>query len=188
MADSFYQILERSPVIAAVFSTDDFQTALDSPCEIIFLLGGNICELEHLLEQTHSRQKRLFVHIDLLGGIGRDQYSVRHLKQSFQLDGIITTKSNIARFAKEEGLFIIQRFFMLDSKSFESADRSVSSPDADAVEILPGIMPSVIKQISKRAKVPVIAGGLVRSKKEAIDALNAGAMGVSTSCKALWSI
>lgn len=184
----FCEILERSPVIAAVFDTVDFMPAIQSPCEIIFLLNGNICELADTIAAARKKDKKLFVHIDLLGGIGKDQYSVQYIKRTFAPDGIITTKSNIAKHAREAGVFVIQRFFMLDSKAYESIQKTARGPevDADAIEILPGIIPSAIRQICDLSKIPVITGGMIRSKHEAMDSLAAGALGISTSCKELW--
>lgn len=186
MPEKLQQVLERSPIIAAVFDTADLDTAIESPCEIVFLLGGNICNLANIIERVHEKGKQLFVHFDLHGGIGKDQCAVQYLKENFSMDGIITTKSNISKYARDCGVMVIQRFFMLDSKSFESAVKALQSGENDAVEILPGVIPGIISQISRFAKVPVIAGGLIRSKKDAIDSLNAGAMGVSTSCKEVW--
>ena len=184
--NEFCKILERSPIIAAVFSSNDLQEALLSPCEVIFLLGGNVCELQQLVQRAHEQKKKIYVHLDLLTGLGKDQYAVQYLKDTFAVDGIITTKNNIVKYAKDIGVFVIQRFFMLDSKAFDSALRTVKNVDADSIEILPGIIPGIIGQISRQTKIPVIGGGLIRTKKEAIECLNAGGLGVSTSCKDIW--
>lgn len=184
----FCEILERSPVIAAVFDSVDVPLAIESPCEIIFLLNGNICELADIINSARKRNKKLFVHIDLLGGIGKDQYAVQYIKRAFDPDGIITTKGNIAKHAHEAGIFVIQRFFMLDSKAYESIQKTVRGVevDADAIEILPGIIPSAIRRICDLSRIPVITGGMIRSKSEAMDSLEAGALAISTSCKELW--
>ena len=55
-------------------------------------------------------------------------------------------------------------------------------------EILPGIMPRVITEISTRTRVPVIAGGLLRDKADVMAAMRAGASAVSTSAPELWDI
>jgi len=184
----FCEILERSPVIAAVFDTADLPLAIESPCEIIFLLCGNICELSGIIAGARKKGKKLFVHLDLLGGIGKDQFSVQYMKNIFNPDGVITTKGNMAKHAHDAGLFVIQRFFLLDSKSYESILKTVKSADvdADAIEILPGIIPSAIGKICRLSKIPVITGGMIREKSEALDSLTAGAIGVSTSCQELW--
>ena len=55
-------------------------------------------------------------------------------------------------------------------------------------EILPGIMPRVIAEISARTQVPVIAGGLLRDKADVMAAMRAGAAAVSTSAPGLWDV
>ena len=56
----------------------------------------------------------------------------------------------------------------------------------DAIEIMPGIMPRITKQLSTSLEVPVIVGGLISEEEEIKNALSNGALGVSTSCKSLW--
>ncbi len=188
MNKEFHETLERCPIIAAVFEPTDLEAAIQSPCEVIFLLSGSICNLEEIIHKVHFKDKKLYIHIDLLEGVANDRSGIHFIKQNFSPDGIITTKSNVVRYAKEVGLFVVQRFFILDSKSFDSAYKTVKSSDVDAVEILPGILPDIIRQISECSKIPVIAGGLIRNKKNAIDSLAMGAMGVSTSCKKVWNM
>lgn len=188
MNQEFVEALERNPLIAAVFDSASFEEALDSPCEVIFLLFGSICELEEVIQRVHAKGKLLYLHIDLLEGVANDRSGIQFIKTHFSPDGIITTKATVARHAKEQGMFVIQRFFLLDSKSFETAYKTVKSSDVDAIEILPGILPGIIQQISEQAKMPVIAGGLIRSKGDAVESLATGAMGVSTSCKKVWQM
>jgi glycerol uptake operon antiterminator len=188
MLEELVQALERSPVIAAIFDSSDLEAALQSPCEVIFLLSGSICELRELIEKTHGRGKQLYIHMDLLEGVSGDRSGIRYLKDEFSPDGIITTRAAVARHAKEAGMFVIQRFFLFDSKSFETAAKTLRGGEADAIEILPGILPDIICQLSKESKTLLIAGGLIRTKKNATDSLSAGAMGVSTSCRKIWEM
>lgn len=182
----FRNLLEKNPIIAAVFDISDLPAAIDSPCEVIFLLCGDVCVLADTISSVRKKEKKLYVHLDLLGGIGKDQYMVQYMKKEFNPDGVITTKSNIVKYARESGLFVIQRAFLLDSKSYETITKTVKNAEADAIEILPGIIPSAISHICRYARIPVITGGMVRKKGEALDSLAAGAIGVSTSCKELW--
>lgn len=176
----------EAPVIAGIKSADELHEALASPATVIFLLGGNICELTALIEQVRQHNKKLLVHIDLLEGIGKDYFALKHLKDAISPDGIITTRTSMVRYANECGIFVIQRIFMLDSKSFEAGVKSVKQLHPNAVEIMPGILPGIIEQMTRVASVPIIAGGLVQTKHEAIECLRAGASGVSTTSKTLW--
>ena len=59
---------------------------------------------------------------------------------------------------------------------------------ADLIEVLPGIMPKIIKHIAGRAAVPVIAGGLISEKEDVMRALDAGAIAISTTNQAVWKM
>ena len=86
------------------------------------------------------------------------------------------------------GLLTIQRAFILDSLSLNNLSGQLEQGKPDFVEILPGIMPRVITEISTRTRVPVIAGGLLRDKADVMAAMRAGASAVSTSAPELWDI
>lgn len=49
-------------------------------------------------------------------------------------------------------------------------------------------MPKMIGEISKRYPTPLVAGGLIRDKSDVVDALNAGAIAVSSSNYAVWKM
>lgn len=96
--------------------------------------------------------------------------------------------STLIRRARHRGLLTVQRAFILDSLSLTSLSGQLEQGKPDFVEILPGIMPRVIAEISARTQVPVIAGGLLRDKADVMAAMRAGAAAVSTSAPSLWDI
>ena len=100
MNQDFVEALERNPVIAAIFESSDLEEALSSPCEVIFLLSGNICELKELIHRVHAAGKKMYIHIDLLEGVANDRSAIQFLKTHFCPDGIITTKAVVAKHAR----------------------------------------------------------------------------------------
>ena len=56
----------------------------------------------------------------------------------------------------------------------------------DAIEILPGIAYKAVELIKDKVSQPIITGGLIYSQRDAVKALAAGAIGISTSARALW--
>ena len=60
----------------------------------------------------------------------------------------------------------------------------------DMVEVMPGICPRVIRRLSSAEgrRLPVIAGGMIEEKEDIVEALSAGASGVSTSRTELWEL
>ena len=181
----FKNCLERSPVIASV-PQESFNSALNSPCEIIFHLGASIQELPECIKKAHDLNKKIFFHIDLTDGLGKDKAGVEYLS-SLGADGIISTRGQLIRFGNEAGLLTIQRFFAIDSKGVYSIDDFLGSAKPDLIEIMPGVIGKVIKHFSN-AGIPVIAGGLIETKAEVTEALKNGAEGVSTRSPDLWYI
>jgi glycerol uptake operon antiterminator len=184
--NEFYNRIRENPVIAAVNDLEKLEKAIKSPCEIIFLLTGNIFNLQELVNKIKASGKSVFVHLDLIEGFSRNVWALKYINEIIVPNGIITTKSSLIRAAKEMGLFSIQRLFMLDALSLESGISSIRTIRPDAVEILPGIMPRVTKTISTEVNIPIITGGLISDKEDVIESIKAGAIGISTSKEEIW--
>ncbi|MGV8981374.1 glycerol-3-phosphate responsive antiterminator [Clostridium sp.] len=184
--NEFYNRIRENPVIAAVNDLEKLEKAIKSPCEIIFLLTGNIFNLQELVNNVKASGKSVFVHLDLIEGFSRNACALKYINEIIKPNGIITTKSSLIRSAKEMGLFSIQRLFMLDALSLESGISSIRTIRPDAVEILPGIMPRVTKTISTEVNIPIITGGLISDKEDVIASIKAGAIGISTSKEEIW--
>ena len=178
-----YTCLEQNPVIAAV-GDDKWQRALESPAQVIFYMSADLLTIAQRVEQAHAAGKYVMVHLDMANGIGRDRIGLRFLKNC-GTDGVISTKGQLLRQAKELGLFTVQRFFAVDSAGVESLGEMFRSTGPDLMEIMPGVVTKVISRYAD-AGVPVIAGGLIQVKSEVTDALGAGATAVSTGQPELW--
>lgn len=182
------ELLVDSPVIAAVKEDAELRHALSSDCQVIFLLYGTILNIGSLVEQVHERGKTCFVHIDLIDGLSNREIAVDALVKLSRPDGIISTRAPQIRRAQQLGILAIQRVFLLDSMSLQNILSAKDTIQPDFLEVLPGVIPSVIAEITARTSVPVIAGGLIRSKQDVIQALQAGVVAVSTSCQAVWKM
>lgn len=178
--------IEENPIIAAVRDEKDLDLAINSDVSTIFLLHADIFNIKDLVDRSREGGKSALIHIDFLEGIGKDQRAVDYIAEVIRPDGIISTRSNHIKYAKEKGIFSIQRFFLVDSLSYETTIKAALSIKPDMLEVMPGIMPAVISRISRQLPMPVIAGGMITSKDEIIDILKAGALGASTGKKELW--
>ena len=175
--------LECNPVIAAV-TDEKWGEALASPAQVIFYLSASLLSVETRVRQAHAAGKHVMVHMDLAEGIGKDRAGIRFLAQC-GVDGVISTKAQLIRLAKEQGLITVQRFFALDSKGMESIEEMLRNTNPHLMEIMPGVIGKAIHRFQKSG-IPVIAGGLIETKAEVTDALKAGATAVSTGQKTLW--
>ena len=178
-----YNRLENCPIIAAVHE-DKFLSSLESPVEIIFLLEGNVMTVGEKIKLAHENDKQIFIHIDLLKGIGKDKCGIEFLA-SLKADGIISTRASLIKSAKEIGLTTVQRYFALDSQGIESIKEMIVSAKPDFIEIMPGVIEKIISRFASE-EIPVIAGGLIETKAEVTAALGCGAIAVSTGKKELW--
>ena len=101
------------------------------------------------------------------------------------MDGVISTRAQIIRTAKDLGLLTVQRFFALDSPGLGSVQEMLKTTDPHLMEIMPGVIPKAVRRFSG-GSIPVIAGGLIETRQEVTAALSAGALAVSTGRKDLW--
>ena len=182
------ELLADSPVIAAVKDEPGLSRALASDCQVIFLLFGTIMNIGELVQQVREKDKICIVHADLIDGLSNREIAVDGLVKLSNPDGIISTRASHIRRAQALGLLAIQRAFLLDSMSMRSLLAQVETNKPDFIEILPGIIPNVIQEIVRKTSVPVIAGGLIRSKQDVMQALNAGVIAVSTTTQEVWEM
>lgn len=182
----FRIILEDCPVIAAVKDETGLKECLYSESQIIFLLFGDICSVGRYVEIAKSAGKMVFVHMDLINGLGNKEVAVDFIREHTGVDGIISTKPQLVKRAKELGLFGILRIFVIDSMAFGNIEKQCASLVPDAVEILPGLMPKIIKKLCSTVNVPIIAGGLISDKEDVMNALNARAVAISVTNQRVW--
>lgn len=177
--------MEKVRIIAAARSSEELIAALNSKTETIFMLAPNISDIKEQAAAVHRAGKKLFIHLDLAEGIGKDEYGIRFAKEQ-GVDGIISTRTNIIKLAKREKMFTVQRFFVVDSQSVYTTVESAKSSKADMIEIMPGTVTKVIKKLKKELDVPIVAGGLIESREEIEDAISCGATAISTGKKEFW--
>lgn len=179
----------RKPIIGALKAVSEVDEAIDRGLDTVVLLHGTIFDVVTLVERAREDGLFTLIHIDLVEGIGRDAPGMRYLAQKVGVGGIITTKARLVREARDAGLLGILRLFLLDSQAYSTGIDLLKSCNPDAVEMLPGlVLPHLAEQIQRDIHHPIIAGGLIRTPKEARSALEAGAMAISTSRKELWSL
>ena len=125
-------------IAAAIRTEKDFSKALKSRVDVVFLLHSNIITVNQSVKEIHSAGKKAFVHLDFAEGIGKDRAGIEFLAKN-GVDGILTTRTNIVRMAKEYNLTTVQRFFIVDSHSLNTSMESIKISKPDIIEIMPGI-------------------------------------------------
>ena len=125
------------------------------------------------------------VHLDLVAGLTQKEISIDYIRDKTCADGIITTRTNLIRHAKERGLATVLRYFVLDSMALDNIQKLSQQGYAsqpDVIEILPGtLVPKVVKRICAMSRVPVVAGGLIQDREDVMNMLDNGVIAISTS-------
>ncbi|MFD0715835.1 glycerol-3-phosphate responsive antiterminator [Paenibacillus sp. GCM10027626] len=182
--------LAQSPVIAAVRSPEYMEEALHSKAANLFIMGGSISELQHMVQAAKERGKGTFVHLDLIRGLSSaDKESVLFIRDFVGADGIITPKNHLIKEAKRLGVYAIFHLFIIDSHALSSSLALTQSAQPDAVEIMPGAIAKVVRHFSEQLEhIPIVASGLIETAEEAAETLQAGATAVSVSERSLWEL
>lgn len=192
MNRKFYEIVEQNPVIAAVKDDEGVEESCQTEeIQVIFVLFGDICTIEDIVEKIKSAGKYALVHIDLITGLSPKEISVDFICSRTKADGIITTKPALIRRAKELGLYTVLRLFVIDSlalKNIGALEYQHGNSRPDFIEVLPGVMPKVLKRIHSISRVPMIAGGLIADREDVMGALDAGAAAVSATDRNIWKM
>ncbi|GGH74994.1 glycerol uptake operon antiterminator [Pullulanibacillus pueri] len=173
-------------IVPAIRKFKDFEKGIKSDHEYVVLLDAHLANLKNIVKAIHQEGKKVFVHADLIHGLKSDEQATEFICQEFKPDGIISTRANVLQTAKKKGLLIVQRLFLLDSIALETSYRLTNKVNPDYIEVLPGLVPDLIREVNEKTGIPVIAGGLIRTKQNVEDALACGATAVTTSNPELW--
>ncbi|GAF66246.1 putative transcriptional antiterminator [Bacillus sp. TS-2] len=187
MANSMVDLVE-SQVISAINKPELIDDAIRSQSNVAFLLTGDILSLPKYIQRLKDADMHVFVHLDFIEGISNDKSGIKYIARVLKPVGIITTKSHLIRFAKEEGMVTIQRLFLIDNSAIKKGISMVEKSKPDALEILPGIMPRVIYDLTEKVSLPLIAGGLIQTEEEILSSLRAGALAISVGSTNLWNL
>lgn len=173
-------------ILPAVKKIKEYEELLESGTEYIILLESRLGLLGKLVKIGQKAGKKVFVHVDLIQGLKADEYGMEFIGQEVKPDGVISTRAHVIQQAKKYNMISIQRLFLIDSQAIDHNVKIIKKAKPDYVEVLPGVLPGMIKEINDRLEVPVIAGGLIRTSEEIGQALDSGASAVSTSQCDLW--
>ena len=179
-------LLESSPVIAAVKDDNGMERCFQSESSMVFVLYGTICNIADIVDRIKDKGKIAIVHADLISGLNSKEIAVDFLRENTKADGIISTKPAMVKKAISLGMIGGQRTFMIDSMALATTKKQMETFRPDFLEILPGVMPKIIKEIKESIDIPLIASGLLCDKKDMISAFSAGADAISTTREDLW--
>ncbi|PNQ87448.1 glycerol-3-phosphate responsive antiterminator [Paenibacillus polymyxa] len=177
---------QEQRILPAAKHMKQLEDILDSSYEYAVFLDTHVAQLRNLYQMARSRNKQMLLHADLVQGLKNDEYAAEYLCQEIKPFGIISTRSGVIATAKKKGILAVQRVFLLDTIALEKSYALVEKTRPDYIEVLPGVVPPMIAEVSERTGIPILAGGLIRTPEDVEAALAAGATAVTTSNKQLF--
>jgi len=173
-------------IIPAARTIKQFDKVVKSEFEYIVLLEVHLSHLRSLKQEADRHGKKLIIHAVLIHGLKTDNFAADYLCNDIRPAGIISTRSNMILKAKSRGILAIQRVFLIDTIALEKSYSLLEQTAPDFIELLPGVIPDMIKEVSIQTGIPVITGGLIRTDEQIEQAFAAGAIAITTSNKELW--
>ncbi|MCM3159726.1 glycerol uptake operon antiterminator GlpP [Bacillus subtilis] len=176
----------NQPILPAIRNMKQFDEFLNSSFSYGVILDIHLGQLKGVIKEAQKHGKNMMVHVDLIQGIKHDEYGAEFICQDIKPAGIISTRSNVIAKAKQKKIYAIQRLFLLDTSAMEKSMEFIGKHKPDFIEVLPGIVPSLIQEIKEKTGIPIFAGGFIRTEEDVEQALKAGAVAVTTSNTKLW--
>lgn len=177
--------LQRHPVMATLFGPGSLGPFLDGQCELAIVANVDLARLSPLLALIRRHGKLAFVNIDSCPGLAQDRGGLEFL-QAIEAYGVVSTRSAVIQQGAALGLRTVRKVFLTDRSNLPRSSSSVASGGADLVQLMPW---PVLAHVGSARLAPFgsfIAGGFVADCDSIEQAMDLGAVGVSTSDTELW--
>ena len=180
-------LFHQTPIVPAVRKVEQLERALSTSARLIFVLGGDPESCEPTLTRIAAAGKVAILNLDLMNGLSRDRYAVNFVRRC-GARGIISTHLDALRFARTQGMYAVQRTFLVDSGAMETIFTQLKNSPIDALEVLPALAaPKLLDRARGIApELPVMGGGLLNTMKEVEALLEQGLSAVSVSNPEMW--
>ncbi|MCL6499797.1 MAG: glycerol-3-phosphate responsive antiterminator, partial [Firmicutes bacterium] len=126
--------LRELPVVPAVRSLEDVEEARRRGAAAIFFFKGDVFGLREALARCGDSGIPVYVHLDLVEGVGKDAAGIRLLRE-LGAAGVVSTRGPLLREARAAGLLAIHRVFMVDSEALRTGTAAVRASEPDLVEV-----------------------------------------------------
>ena len=178
--------LTDNHVVPAVRDVTRLPQALAASPSLVIVFNPSLDHIKETAAQVRAAGALLLVHADMMEGIASDAAGLRFLARS-GVSGVATTRTQTMQLARQAGLLVTFRAFLIDSAALETVSKIVERNHPDIVEALPApILAHLPGRYIAGLGVPILAGGLICSRTDIRAALASGATAVSTSTESLW--
>lgn len=179
--------LARHPIIATLYGAEQIDAFVDSATEIAIVANVELRKLHAVVATITRADKIAIVNIDSCEGISPDKGGVEYLAEIGATSLVSTRVATIQR-ANRAGLLTMQKVFVTDRSTWPRSVKALEQSDPNLVQLMPAPMLSHIAIKERNALPPIVASGFVVTQNDVRSALAAGAVAVSTSDTAMWSL
>jgi glycerol uptake operon antiterminator len=186
-SDQFKQKLVKQVVVPSARSMEELENVIEnSKHELIMVKFGNVNTLPGIMRYLKANRRKVMLHQDSLRGVARDHQGLEFLA-NLQVDYLITTKPQLVKGIRKLGMQPILCLFLIDSDALRTGLRSIGDMAPDAVIVMPSSVPKrAVLEIKRKARVPVIGGGMAFDEEAIQDARKNGFHAVAASKDNLW--
>ena len=179
--------LARHPIIATLYGAEQIDAFVDSTTEIAIVANVELRKLHAVVATITRADKIAIVNIDSCEGISPDKGGVEYLAEIGATSLVSTRVATIQR-ANRAGLLTMQKVFVTDRSTWPRSVKALEQSDPNLVQLMPAPMLPHISAKERNALPPIVASGFVVTPNDVRSALAAGAVAVSTSDAAMWSL
>jgi glycerol uptake operon antiterminator len=179
--------LARHPIIATLYGAEQIDAFIDSTTEIAIVANVELRKLHAVVATITRADKIAIVNIDSCEGISPDKGGVEYLAEIGATSLVSTRVATIQR-ANRAGLLTMQKVFVTDRSTWPRSVKALEQSDPNLVQLMPAPMLPHISAKERNALPPIVASGFVITPNDVRSALAAGAVAVSTSDAAMWSL
>ncbi|WP_322031313.1 glycerol-3-phosphate responsive antiterminator [Paraburkholderia sp. J76] len=179
--------LQRHPVIATLYGVEQFDDFLKSAAEVAIVANVDLRMLHKVVAALTKAGKYVIVNIDSCDGLSQDKGGVEYLAD-IGVTSLVSTRVATIQRGNRAGLITIQKVFVTDRSTWPRSVKALEQSDPNIVQLMPAPMLARISAQDRKALPPVVASGFVCNEADARDALERGALAVSTSDAGLWNM
>ncbi len=184
--------LEKHKMVGAIKDPKNIERAIKYKDNLsaVLLMTGTILTVKRYVDYIQSQGLPVILHVEKIGGLEMDRDGIEFIKRNVQPFAIVTTRTGVIKKAKSSGLFVIQRVFLIDTDVYKNLVRDANANQivSDIIEIMPSRAPDFLNKLAKISPVSIITGGLLNLPEHAKEALDNGAVAITTSNVEMWKL
>lgn len=168
-------------LIIAIPTLKEFDKFLNTDFEYCVFLDMHISVLKSAIKTAHEKNKKVFLHMDLIHGLTNDIFGCEYAVQFLKADGVISTKPKVVAKGKDLGIVSILRLFLIDTHSLKKGLKTCEEVSPDYVELLPALACDILPRLKAKHDQNYMCGGLISTKEDVKKCFDRGALAVTIS-------